>query len=43
MSAAPPPPFVPPRLSTDVAKWTRLANQPALTVRVSGLFGLQQI
>lgn len=24
--------FVPPCLSTDVAKWTRLANQPALTL-----------
>lgn len=35
--------FVPPCLSTDVAKWTTLASQPALTLPVSGLFGLQQI
>lgn len=27
-----PPPFCSPRLSTDVAKWTQLANQPASTV-----------
>lgn len=35
--------FVSPCLSTDVAKWTTLANQPALTLPVSGLFELQQI
>lgn len=35
--------FVPPCLSTDVAKWTALASQPASTLPVSGSFGLQQI